>query len=82
MADHTIDDKAKGKMNQGLGAVREKVGDAVGAEGMQAKGAQQHAKGDAQEATGKAKAAVNDVTGKMKDAAEDTAENMKEAVGR
>jgi uncharacterized protein YjbJ (UPF0337 family) len=68
MAEHTIDDKTKGNVNQAVGAAREKLGDAVGAEGMEAKGAEQHAKGDLQEATGKAKDALHSVADKVKKA--------------
>ncbi len=74
-----MDDKIKGKMNQAVGATREKVADAVGADNMQAKGKAQHAKGDAQEATGDVKDAVNDATDKMTDAAKKSADKMKDA---
>lgn len=64
----TFDDKAKAKLNQGVGSTREKVGDFTGADGMKAKGARQHAKGDAQEAVAKAKDSVNEATEKVKTA--------------
>ncbi len=75
-------DTMKGKLNQAAGAVRENVGDAVGNEEMERKGAMQHAKGDAQEAGGKVQGAVKDAGNKMKDGADKVADKAKEAVRR
>ena len=68
MANNETNDKLKGKLNQAAGAVREKTGDTVGNEEMERKGAMQHAKGDAQESSGKVQGAVKDVANKAKDA--------------
>ena len=78
----SMQDKLKGKVNQAVGATREKVGDMTGREEMEAKGKAQHAKGDAQETMGKAKGAVSDASNKAKDAVADSADKVKDAVGR
>ena len=64
----SIANKLKGKANQAVGAAREKAGDLVGNESMEAKGRAQHAKGDAQEATGKLEGEIAVASDKVKDA--------------
>ncbi len=73
-------DEIKGKMNQAVGAVREKVGDLVGSDGMERKGAAQHAKGDAQESLDDARDNMNDATSNIADAVKDGADTWKKAV--
>ncbi|MEO6397559.1 MAG: CsbD family protein [Tepidiformaceae bacterium] len=71
----------KGQANQAAGTVREKVGDATGNEGMEQKGREQHAKGDAQEAGGKVKGAVKDAGDAVKDTADKVGDKIKDATG-
>jgi uncharacterized protein YjbJ (UPF0337 family) len=54
------DDKAKGKLNQAAGKVREEVGDALDNGTMERRGQAQQVKGHAQEAKGKVKDALDD----------------------
>lgn len=53
-------DKIKGYANEAAGNVKQGVGKAVGSEKLQAEGALQELKGEAQVAVGKAKKAVKD----------------------
>jgi uncharacterized protein YjbJ (UPF0337 family) len=50
--------KIKGAVNQGAGAVKQSVGQAVGNPNLEVEGAAQKLKGEVQEAVGKAKDAV------------------------
>ena len=51
----STEDKAKGKLNQAAGKVKEEVGDALGDGSMENRGKGQQVKGHVQEATGKIK---------------------------
>ena len=78
----SVANKLKGNLNQGVGAAREKAGEATGQAGMERKGAEQHAKGDAQETVGKVQGATSDFKNSAKVAVEDAADQLKAAVGR
>lgn len=78
----SVETRLKGKVNQAVGATREKLGHVTGKEEMELKGREQHLKGDFQENLGKAQAAANSAEDKAKDAAEDLAHKMKDAAGR
>lgn len=58
-------DKAKGYANEAIGNIKQGVGKAVGNERLQAEGAAQELKGEAQVSIGKAKAAVKDGANKV-----------------
>ncbi|MBX9685039.1 MAG: CsbD family protein [Hyphomicrobium sp.] len=60
-------DKIKGHANDAAGNVKQAVGKAVGSEKLQAEGAAQELKGEAQIAVGKTKDAVKDVANKTAD---------------
>jgi uncharacterized protein YjbJ (UPF0337 family) len=60
-------DKVKGYTNEAVGNIKQGVGKAVGNERLQAEGAAQELKGEAQVAVGKAKAAVKDGANKLAD---------------
>jgi uncharacterized protein YjbJ (UPF0337 family) len=59
------EDKLKGKANEAAGSVREKVGDALDNEEMQAKGAEQKYKGKTQGAWGEVKDKAEDIKDKF-----------------
>jgi uncharacterized protein YjbJ (UPF0337 family) len=59
-------DKAKGKMNEAVGAARAKAGDMTGNEEMEAKGRGQQLKGKAQGAAASAKSAAGKVADKAR----------------
>lgn len=61
-------DKVKGYANEAAGNVKQGVGKVVGSEKLQAEGAAQELKGEAQVATGKVKSAVKDGADKVNDA--------------
>ena len=54
-------DKIKGMADQGVGSVKEGLGKALGDKEMEAKGAAQKVKGDAERAVGKGKDAIKGV---------------------
>jgi uncharacterized protein YjbJ (UPF0337 family) len=54
-------DKAKGKLNQGMGDVEERVGKATGDEEMEESGLERQGKGNVQEGIGKVKDKVDDL---------------------
>ncbi len=58
-------DKIKGAANETMGKVKQGVGAAVGSDKMRAEGVVQEAKGDLQQAAGKAKEAVKDAVDKV-----------------
>jgi uncharacterized protein YjbJ (UPF0337 family) len=58
-------DKIKGTANQAAGAVKQGVGKATGSEQLQAEGAAQKLKGQAQEAVGKGKDALKSAVDKI-----------------
>lgn len=60
-------DKTVGLANQGAGTIKQKVGETVGNERLQAEGSAQVAKGHVQEAIGDLKAATKDVANKVAD---------------
>lgn len=60
-------DKIKGYANEAAGNVKQGVGKAVGSEKLEAEGALQELKGEAQVAVGKAKQAVKDGANKVAD---------------
>lgn len=53
-------DKIKGAANETIGKVKQGVGSAVGSDKLRVEGAMQEAKGDLQQAAGKAKEVVKD----------------------
>lgn len=84
-------DKIKGYTNEAVGTVKQGVGRLVGSEEMEAKGAAQELKGQAQVTASTAKEAVDDTVDEMTEgstadkirgAANDAAGNIKQAVGR
>lgn len=60
-------DKIKGYANEAAGNIKQGVGKVVGSERLQAEGAAQELKGEAQVAVGKTKDAVKDVANKTAD---------------
>ena len=60
-------DKVEGYANQAAGNVKQGVGKVVGSEQLEAEGALQELKGEAQVAVGKTKAAVKDGANKIAD---------------
>jgi uncharacterized protein YjbJ (UPF0337 family) len=61
----SMTDKVKGAANETMGKVKQGVGAAVGSDKLRAEGAVQEAKGDMQQAAGKAKEAVKDTIDKI-----------------
>ncbi len=57
-------DKVKGVANEAIGKAKQGVGAAVGSDKMRGEGVVQEAKGDLQQAAGKAKDAVKDAIDK------------------
>ncbi len=62
-------DKAAGMANQVAGKIKKGVGEAVGSDKLQGKGAAQELKGDAQQLKGDAKNAIKDGVNKVAEAA-------------
>lgn len=60
-------DKIKGYANEAAGNIKQGVGKVVGSEKLQAEGAAQELKGEAQVAVGKTKDAVKDVANSTAD---------------
>ena len=56
----STEDRAKGKVNQAAGKVKEEVGDALGDGSLESRGKAQQVKGHVQEASGKIKDALRD----------------------
>jgi uncharacterized protein YjbJ (UPF0337 family) len=63
-------DQARGKSNQFVGKVKEKVGNFIDDDELAAKGTAQRAEGKAQEIKGKVKEKIDDLTDTVKGAAE------------
>lgn len=57
---HGAGDRAKGKVNKGLGNVEENVGQATGDEEMEDRGLERQGKGQVQKGVGKAKEVLGD----------------------
>lgn len=57
-------DKTTGNLNEAAGKMKEKIGQSVGSEKLQADGLAQQAKGNAQQALGNAKEAVGNAVNK------------------
>lgn len=53
-------DEVKGKFDQAKGAIKEKVGDAIDDDDMEAEGAEERAEGEGREAVGKIRRKVGD----------------------
>ena len=53
-------DRTKGKLNQGVGDVEERLGDVTGDEEMEASGSERQGKGKVQDGLGKAKQTLDD----------------------
>jgi uncharacterized protein YjbJ (UPF0337 family) len=56
----STEDRAKGKINQAAGKVKEEVGDALNDSSLESRGKAQQVKGHVQEATGKIKDSLRD----------------------
>lgn len=56
----STEDKAKGKVDQAAGKIKEKAGDALGDKSLKNKGKGQQVKGHIEEATGKIKDSLRD----------------------
>ena len=63
----SMSDKTAGLANQAAGTIKQKIGETVGNERLQAEGSAQEAKGHLQEAVGDLKAATKDVANKVAD---------------
>ena len=74
-------DKAKGHSKQTVGKIREKVGEFIGDDEMQAKGAMQRADGKKDQAKGEIKEAVEDVKNKFKAGVEIVKEKLPQGRG-
>lgn len=64
-------DKAKGLANQAAGKIKQGVGEATGSDRLQAEGAAQNVKGQAQKAMGDPKGAVKGAASRAADAADE-----------
>lgn len=72
-------DQARGKTNQFIGKVKEKVGDVIGDDELAAKGTAQHAEGKAEEIKGNIKEKIDDLTDTVKGAADAIKEKIADA---
>ncbi len=63
-------DKAEGNVKLAYGTAKDRLGQLIGDEQMQAEGHQKHAEGDVQHSTGEAKTFVTKVTDAVEDAAD------------
>jgi len=61
----TFSDKANATVNKVVGAAKEKIGQVTNDRELEAEGAAQHLKGDAQEVKGNAKGAVKNTIDKI-----------------
>lgn len=75
-------DQAKGKTNETLGKIKQKVGSLIGDNELEAKGAVQNADGKAQKAKGEVKEAVHDTVQKVKAGVEVAKDKVKDVLKR
>lgn len=69
-------DEVEGKLDRGVGAVKDKVGEVLGDRDLEAEGEAQNAEGKGQEAWGKLKRGVGDAVDAVGDAVKNTADNI------
>ena len=65
-------DEVEGKLDRGVGSVKDKVGEALGDRDLEAEGEAQNAEGKGQEAWGKLKRGVGDTVDAVGDAVKNT----------
>ncbi len=69
-------DEVEGKLDRGVGAVKDKVGEALGNKDLEAEGKAQNAEGKGQETWGKLKHGVGDAVDAVGDAVKNTGDNI------
>ncbi len=69
-------DEIEGKLDRGVGAVKDKVGETLGDRDLEAEGEAQNAEGKTQETWGKIKHGVSDTVDSVGDAIKNTADKI------
>ncbi len=69
-------DEVEGKLDRGVGAVKDKVGEALGDRDLEAEGEAQNAEGKGQETWGKLKRGVGDTVDAVGDAVKNTGDKI------
>lgn len=69
-------DEVEGKVDRGVGAVKDKVGEALGDKDLEAEGKAQNAEGKGQETWGKVKRGVGDAVDAVGDAVKNTGDKI------
>jgi uncharacterized protein YjbJ (UPF0337 family) len=69
-------DEVEGKLDRGVGAVKDKVGEALGDRNLEAEGEAQNAEGKGKETWGKLKHGVGDAIDAVGDAFKNTGDNI------